>query len=203
MLSTAVFVDKIRPAEAKLEQLEDMYGECDARELIGKVEALIKEDPYFLDSYAFLGELYDEFDDPRANQLCETAYKKALELIADKKGNWPAELSWEEDNNRHILGALLNKAMLDWSEGRNDDALKLMRKMLKADPQDEPGVRFFILAIRSDMTYDEFYEKFDDVEMFDEEVENWFERYSPHYPDEFEFLLTDEGDDDAEGDDED
>jgi len=65
-------------------------------------------------------------------------------------------LEWGWLENRHIIKAILNKALSHWVKGETDEALELFRKILSTNPGDNPGVRFYILAIKQGMSYREF-----------------------------------------------
>jgi tetratricopeptide (TPR) repeat protein len=155
-----------------------------------KMKKFIQEDPQFFDPYLILFELYkNEGDLEKAEKILEQAFKKAIEKITDKKGNWPKEMSWTYLENRHIIRTLLNKALNLWVKGKNEEALKLLRKLLRSNPRDNIGARHYILAIHLGMKFDEFENQmmseygygYDGMKMIE------FEEKMKNFPDEFDW----------------
>lgn len=149
------FVDKDHPV------MSDYYDFLDSerspRKTEKKMMEFIKEDPQFLDPYLMLFELYqDEGDFKKAEEILDQAYKIALKTVTDKKGNWPDEMLWGFLENRHIIRTFLNKALNLWIKDKNEEALKLLRKLLRSNPRDNIGARNYILAIRLGMEFDQF-----------------------------------------------
>lgn len=175
------------------EVMEDYYNLCEkysgrnAKTIKRKLNQLIEKDPDFLDSYVFLYQiLQDEGNLEEADKTLNEAYERALKLITDKKGNWPDVLEWLWLENRHIIRAILNKAISLWKNEEVDDALDLFRKLLKTNPMDNVGARNFILAIRMDMSFDKFENRFNKDGYYDMELIEWFEENHKKYPDEFD-----------------
>lgn len=153
-----------------------------------KLKEFIKNDPEFLDPYLFLRDIYEyENKNEQANRLLDEAFSKAIELITDEKGNWPDILEWAWLENRHIIRTILNKALSAWKNKETDEALDLLRKLLRTNPGDNIGARDFILAIRMNMSYDEFEDTFNKGGYYDMELMDWFDDNYKRFPDEFDW----------------
>ena len=149
---------------------------------------LIVKDPDFLDSYLFLYEiLLDEGNLLEGEKILNYAYERALKLITDKEGNWPDILEWGWLQNRHIIRTILNKAISLWENKKIDDALDLFRKLLKTNPNDNVGARYYILAIRMKISFEEFEKRFDKGGYYDMELSEWFNENYKRFPDEFDW----------------
>jgi len=149
---------------------------------------LIVKDPDFLDSYLFLYEiLLDEGNLLEGEKILNYAYERALKLITDKEGNWPDILEWGWLQNRHIIRTILNKAISLWENKKIDDALDLFRKLLKTNPNDNVGARYYILAIRMKISFEEFEKRFNKGGYYDMELSDWFYENYKRFPDEFDW----------------
>lgn len=180
------FVDKDRPVQMKYYDALDRLETASDRETIKAMEKLIKEDPDFLDSYLILhGNYQDNSKWKEADKILNEAYERAINIISDKKGNWPDVLLWGFMENRHIIRTIFNKGVILWDNGKTDEALEIFRKLLKSNPNDNVGVRDFILAIRMDMSFEKYEERFNKGGYYDSESIEWFEENAPNYQDEF------------------
>lgn len=170
----------------KYYDLMDKYDGTNAKSIKNQLIRLIQKDPYFLDSYLLLYEiLRDEEAFEEAEKILDEAYKKAMELITDKNGKWPDILEWGWLENRHIIRTILNKAISLWESNHIDEALNLFRNLLKTNPNDNIGARYYILAIRMNMSLEKFEKRFDRGGYYDNELPQWFERNYKKFPDEF------------------
>ncbi|MBM4241073.1 MAG: tetratricopeptide repeat protein [Euryarchaeota archaeon] len=157
-------------------------------ELKTELEKLIKKDPDFFDSYLTLFQILQSEGRPsEAMELLDEAYRRAINLITDKKGEWPDLLEWGWLENRHIIRTILNKAISLWKAGKTDDALDIFRKLLKSNPGDNVGARNYILAIRMKMSFKKFEKRFNKGGYYDSSLTNWFEKNYRKFPDEFEW----------------
>lgn len=153
-----------------------------------ELKKLIKKDPDFFGSYLTLFKiLQNEGKQKEAEKLLDEAYKRAINLITDKKGEWPDLLEWGWVENRHIISTILNKAVLLWKSSKTDDALDLFRKLLKSNPGDNAGVRNYILAIRMKMSFKKFEKRFNKGGFYDSHLSDWFEKNYKKFPDEFDW----------------
>ena len=174
--------------------MDDYYGLCErctgrnAKTIKRELRRLIEKDPDFLDSYLLLFEiLQDEDNFPEAEKVLDEAYHRAVNLITDKKGNWPDILRWSWLENRHIIRTIVNKALLLWDENKAEEALDLLRKLLLTNPNDNVGARFNILGIRMNMSFEEFENRFNKGGFYDSEIMRWFGENYSQFPDEFEW----------------
>lgn len=153
-----------------------------------KLTEFMDKDPEFLDSYLYLRNIYlYEENEKEADRLLDDAFSKAIEIITDEEGNWPDMLEWAWLENRHIIRTILNKALKAWEKKDTDEALGLLRKLLRTNPGDNVGSRNFILAIRMNMSYDEFEDTFDKGGYYDMDLIHWFDKNYTQFPDEFDW----------------
>jgi len=169
--------------------LDEYEAGTSTRKIKARLKELIEKDPDFLDPYISLyGMLLEENKTREAEEILDEAYRRALALITDEKGNWPDSLPWGWLENRHIIRTLVNKAVSLWDQEKTDEALEMFRKLLRTNPSDNAGVRFYILAIRLNMSLEEFEKKFDKGGFYlATEIDGWFEENSKKFPDEFEW----------------
>jgi len=181
------YIDKKHKVMSAYYDLCEKYcNGSDKRVIKRQLNQLIKENPDFLDSYLLLCEILQNDDNlPEAEKILDEAYERALMSITDKKGNWPDVLEWGWLENRHIIRTILNKAISLWEKGEIDGALDLFRKLLKTNPGDNVGARDFILAIRMNMSFEEFENRFNKGGYYDMELSDWFEENHKSFPDEF------------------
>ena len=189
------FVDKYRPVEVTYYEMMDSSDFASSRDMEREVRKIIKKDPDYLDPYLLLYEVYQEegkFN--TAEEILNQAYNRAIELITDENGNWPEYLVWGFTENRHIIRALFNKAVSLWHNDETDKALDLLRQLLKTNPPDNVGARDYILAIRMNMSFEEYEDRFNKGGYYDSESMDWFKKNAPNFPDEFGwwFEWTDE-----------
>jgi len=155
------YVDKDHEVMQAYYNLYEKYSGRNAKTIKRKLKQLIERYPDFLDSYVFLYQiLQDEGNLEEADKTLNVAYERALMLITDKKGKWSDILEWGWLENRHIIKAILNKAISLWKNEEVDNAVDLFGKLLKTNPKDNVGARNFILAIRIDMSFDRFENRF-------------------------------------------
>ena len=180
------FMDKEHEVMYRFYDLCEQYNGSNAKFIKRRMKQLIEEDPDFLDSYLLLYEiLKDEGNSSEAERVLNDAYERALRLITDENGNWPDRLSWGWLENRHVIRTILNKAILLWENRKVDEALDLLRKLLKTNPGDNVGARFYILAIRMNMTLEEFERRFDRGGYYDMDLSDWFDENYKGFDDEF------------------
>ncbi|MFU8813583.1 MAG: tetratricopeptide repeat protein, partial [Balneolaceae bacterium] len=176
------FVDKNRPVQMKYYDTLDRLETATDQEMEKAMKKLIKEDPDFLDPYLILHGIYQDNEQwKKADEILNEAYEHAIKTILDKKGNWPDVLLWGFMENRHIIRTIFNKGVRLWDNGKTDEALDIFRKLLKSNPNDNVGVRDFILAIRMGISFEEYEERFNKGGYYDSESIKWFEENAPKY----------------------
>ena len=189
-MSKSYFVDKDHAVMSEYYDFMDAINEHSADDIEKTMKKFIKKDPLFLDPYLMLFELYQgDRDLQKAEDILEQAYGIAIKIITDKKGNWPKEMRWGYLGNRHIIRTLLNKAMNLWVKNKRDDALDLLRKLLRSNPRDNIGARTYILAIRLNMKFDEFEKQMMSDYGYDGKKMMEFEEKMKDFPDEFDWWL--------------
>ncbi len=154
-----------------------------------KLLKLIEEDPDFLDSYSLLadivgheGLLYEAF------KLREQAYDRALKMITDENGEWPDSMEWGWLENRHVIRALLNMAIVLWQfSSYHERALDILIKLFRSNPSDNIGARYYILAIRKKLTFDKYANRFERGGFADHTLDEWFDKNYQDYPDDFDW----------------
>lgn len=68
-------------------------------------------------------------------------------MVTEKSGQWPEKLEWGWIENRHIIRAFVNMGILYWKKNKTLEAYSLFQKLLETNPNDNAGVRYFMLAI--------------------------------------------------------
>lgn len=174
--------------------MDDYYDLCEEytgrnkKTIKSRLTKLIEKDPDFLDSYLLLFNILEEEANMKeAEKVLDKAYERAIALITDEDGNWPAILEWGWLENRHIIRTILNKALFLWTQKSNGDALTLLRALLKANPQDNVGARHYILGIRMGMTFQQFETRFNRGGFYHTDLFDWFDENFHTFPGEFEW----------------
>lgn len=181
------FIDKEHSIIEDYYNIMDRYTGKNTPFIIPKLKKLIDIDPFFFDAYTSLVDLFysiNQFE--KGDIIINQAFEKALKRIVDKKGNWPDRLEWGWLENRHIIRAILNQAILYWKCEKTNDALGLLRKLLRSNPNDNVGARFYILGIRKNISFIDFELRFNKNGFYDTDLPEWFDANYKSYPDEFE-----------------
>ena len=124
-----------------------------------------------------------ELEDQSAYKL-EAAYQRAVEIVTAEDGKWPEELRWGFVENRHIIRTLVSKAVFYWKSDQYEEALELFGRLLRMNPNDNGGNRYFILGILTGMSFQEFMDKFDRDGYYDNEIDDWFNSNYKDFSDE-------------------
>ena len=154
---------------------------------IKALEKLITADPDFFDTYLTLAEYVEEDDEARAVTLRETAFGRALARVTDGKGDLPESLPWGYLENRHIIRALIRGAIDFWEAGDTESALGFLRGLLRSNPHDNIGARYYIAAIRLGETLEQHEARFETENGYMDALKmmDWFDHESARFPDEF------------------
>lgn len=184
-----VFEDKRREVEQEYREIADQYDGTNGDSIKPRLEECISKDPNFFEPYLLYHQiLQDQGKAAATSEYLDRAYQRAINLITDDEDNWPDELPWAWLENRHILQTLLTKALSLWDEGKDEEALDLLRRLLGVNPPDNVGARYYILGIKEGTTFAEFENRFNKGGFYDEEVSDWFQSNKDKYPNEFEEL---------------
>ena len=143
------------------------------------LKGIIKKDPDYFDPYITLHEYYllNNESDKAMVSLVE-GYDGAMNLIM-LDGEFPDELPWGFIENRHIIRMIFNYALLMWNLEAKEQAVTLMLQLLRSNPGDNIGARYYIVAILEGFKSEEefevhFMEK--DEEYIDwQKQESWFQ----------------------------
>jgi len=68
---------------------------------------------------------------------------------------WPKDMPWGYLENRQYLRSIAEKAFAEWEDGNKKEAEKLMRLILKMNPNDNQGIRFCLAGMFADITPEE------------------------------------------------
>ena len=100
---------------------------------------------------------------------------------------WPDKLEWDHVENRHIIRTFLNQAIMWWKFGQITEALELLKQLLQMDFINNAGARFYILAIRLEMSFDEYDQKFSvqGTTFLSGDMFNWFDANYRNFPEQF------------------
>ncbi|MDA3840760.1 MAG: tetratricopeptide repeat protein [Patescibacteria group bacterium] len=179
------------------EVMDDFYdiyeSEMSDNEVEIELRRLIEVDEYFFDSYISLADILSHSNRvEEADELLQAAYTKALMKIVDKDGNWPKELRWGYLENRHLMRVIEAYGFLCWRKGKTEQALFIFRKLLRANPLDNQGIRHYILAIRLGLDEDKWSRPFQAKNSFPGALDafkmsDWFNRNVKKYSDEFDW----------------
>jgi hypothetical protein len=105
-------------------------------------------------------------------------YDGAMNLVMID-GEFPDELLWGFIENRHIIRMIFNYALLMWRMEDKKQAVTLMLQLLRANPEDHIGARYYIVAILEGFESEEEFEinfMKEDEEYLDwQQQETWFQ----------------------------
>jgi tetratricopeptide (TPR) repeat protein len=145
------FLDKARNARDKYYELTESYEvrEVTFAEVYADMKQLIEQDEEFLDPYLEIAEMAHETGEYDLYQnMLWRAYMAGVRLVANKTGEYPKSLPWSWHENRHVIRALNNFALMQWEIGEARLALEIYRKLLASNLNDNIGARCSILALR-------------------------------------------------------
>lgn len=150
---------------------------------------LMEQDPDYLDPYLTLREIFIELgNEEEATEVLEIAYARALARILLPSGDWPPALEWGWLENRPIIRTLLNKALEEWINGDPAVGLDILRKLLRSNPGDNIGARWYILAIRLGITLEDFEAEVGSEYGYDAmKTEAWFAKHHTRFPEDFDW----------------
>ncbi len=170
------FIDKNRIVINEYYDIQDNFTGKNIKKTISALEKLIQKDPCFFDSYLMIFDLLNSSGKSKeAEEIIAVGYSNALDLILDEECNWPQKLEWGWIENRHIIRLFVNVGTTLWKKGKQEEALELFEKLLKTNPNDNAGVRFYILAILEGMSLNVFNKKFDKGGFYNSEINVWFD----------------------------
>lgn len=122
----------------------------------------------------------------------QKGYERAMNLILNKNGKFPDSLPWGIIENRHIIRVMFNFAALLWLNGDIKNALAILRRLLKLNPDDNIGARYVIVAILEGVKSICEFEKMFDIgngNLDWEAQEKWFWQTASKYKSEIGWWL--------------
>lgn len=181
------FIDVSHPeVEEDYDSILEIEGMVDAEDLILELQDLIDRDPFYFDPVVYLHNLHLDFQHfLEAGEVLLSAYQRALSLILDDDRQWPAKLSWDFIENRHVIRLLEATGRWYWRRKTPEKAMDLFRNLLRTNPNDNLGVRFYLLAIKLGWSFKEFEERLNKNRETDTSIFEWFEREHSRFPEEF------------------
>ncbi|PIQ91667.1 MAG: hypothetical protein COV70_02335 [Parcubacteria group bacterium CG11_big_fil_rev_8_21_14_0_20_39_22] len=112
----------------------------------------IKLDPNNVITYVGLVHLYYESGDKdKEVENVKIAYEKTKQ----KFPKWPTEMPWGVLRNRPFLRAIKYRAGLHAEEGKEKEAIKLYKQILKMNPSDNQGVRYLVAGLYAGISGEE------------------------------------------------
>ena len=159
--------------------------------LLKRLDRLIELDPDYLHPYNLKANILEEKDRMEDAEECRNeAYRRALKMIVTPAGKWPDKMEWAWTENRHIMQALEEYGMMHWERGNIEQALHVFRQLFRMNPNDNQGIRFFILTIRMGISFHDYRTK---ILPNEQDLMLWnsdFTKYAKEYPDDFDVWLT-------------
>lgn len=175
--------------DVMMEYYEIMDSKLSDAKLLAKMNHLISQDPYFFDPYLTAYDVYlKKGKVQEANTLLDAGYKLALKIVVDKKGNFPDSLEWGWLENRHIIRIILTKGIALWQSGDTKTSLTIFRNLLNSNPFDNVGVRYYMLAVLEELSYDTYTSLYENDDYLSDDIFTWFEKGRKKYTDEFKVL---------------
>lgn len=174
--------------DAKTKEKFDELMENPTSNLKRELKKLIKKDPYCINAYSILYERAKDLGNfNESEKILNEAYEKAIELVTNKGEGWPDEMHWGYLENRPIMQLILVRGIRYWEKLQTEDALEIFRNLLKVCPNDNLGVRDYILAIRMNMSFEDFEKRFNKGGYYDMDLIKWFDENVDKFPDEFDW----------------
>ena len=181
------FVDKERWEMAG--HFYDIYEDILlVNDLERRLEQFIREDPLFFEPYLLLADvLEDEGHLEQADEMRETAFQKAVRRVVNKDGKFPKVIRWTHVENRHIIRAIHKGALLRWKQGKAEEAMEVLRRLLKSNPTDNTGVRYDLLALKMHLgpDYSDLFLSPQEETVDPNQMDGWFNAHSKAFPEEF------------------
>lgn len=170
-----IYIDPIRSEKQQYEGIMSSYNPDKPDSSIEQLEDLVEKFPDFLDSYSALYGIYQNVEDFKAaDVVLNRAYNRALILILEND-EWPDKMEWKEETNQPLIRVIFNKAMDFWMDANRVDAKEILEQLIKINPSDEIGARFYLLAIKQKFDFEIFVKRFMPDGYLDPSIEEWYE----------------------------
>jgi tetratricopeptide (TPR) repeat protein len=186
------FIDIDHPIIDEYDEIIESFEFISNSSLVLELKDLVREDPFYFDSYLTLATILESDGNfLEALSFRELAYELALATILDDDNKWPDILDWNVIENRHIIRALSSMVDVYWQNNQAQEALDLLRNLLRVNPIDNIGASYSLLAIRIGLSYEEFQKLTDKNENGDFDLEEWFESNKEQFPEDFDWWKGD------------
>ncbi len=88
-------------------------------------------------------------------------------------------MTWMWTENRPLLRALLNYAIVLWKNNKIDKVKSLMSKIINMNPNDNQGIRYFLLGIYEGMKFEDFEKVYPEENL--DKMEVWYNKIAVKY----------------------
>ena len=164
--------------------LDEYNATGDDKKYIIALNRCIDIDPFFVDTYHFLADYYEENDrEEEAWEYVADSFNRTIEYIT-RDGERPDLLETSYIGNRHLIRSLMRYAYCCWERGDTASAIEEYRYLLHADPEDTGENRFDLLALALGWSAQKFNEFSDNSD--DDIVRRWFAENSKKFPELFD-----------------
>ncbi len=115
----------------------------------GILRQTLKKHKDYIELYVGLASVYRYIgDDDNFEKIVEKGYKK----LREKFPEWPKEMFWGYTNNRQFLRMIDFRASLYFDQGDKKEAEKLYKLLLRFNPGDNQGIRYFLAGLYEDIS---------------------------------------------------
>lgn len=169
------YIDIDRTEKASYEAIMKELNSSNIADIQEKLENMVDEHPDYLDPYNTLYAIYQNQEDFKAaDVVLNRAYNRAHLLILDDSEKWPELLEWKHTSNQHILRTIFNKAIDFWMDDNRADSLEVFEALLKMNPADEIGAKYYHLAVKLKFTFEAFMKRFMKDGLLDDSILDWY-----------------------------
>lgn len=185
------FIDSPHRVAIDFFEIQKGFNGLHLNRVKNQLKRLIQKDPDYYDPYLLLYDiLIEEEYEEEAEEILDIAYEKILDKITNGDGRWPERLEWGWDENRHIIRTLYNRALSFFRDDHMKEAEELFNHLFRANPNDNLGVRYYLLAIKEKLSYPEFAAAFMEDGSYSNRIDKWFLKRAGNYPKIFDWWLN-------------
>ena len=140
----------------------------------------LKRNKDYIELYVGLASVYRMIED---NKSFEKIVEVGFEKLKDKFPEWPKKMFWGYINNRQFLRIIDFKACLCFEKGDKKQAEKLYKLLLKLNPNDNQGIRYFLAGLYENISPKEIHSMFEEGNKKQDwdKIENLFDRQNKIY----------------------
>lgn len=152
----------------------------DTRSAKKLLEKAIKLDENYVEAYVGMTAMYREIGNfEKEKEYADIAFEKTRQKFAE----WPEEMIWGIINNRQYLRAICNKAITNHVAGNLKAAEELYRLLLKMNPRDNQGIRYYIAGMFAGLQphhIDEMFDEGNNLQNWDKLADLFYEQNMKH-----------------------